>query len=98
MTDLAHWILAFATGALLSVLFFGGLWLTIRRGVDSPHPARLFVLSLLVRTAVTLGGMLLVAGDAWPRWLACALGFLLARPLVLRLMPPREAPHAPEPR
>lgn len=78
-------VLALLTGVVLGVVFFGGLWWTVRRGVASAHPARWFVLSLLVRVAIVLGGIYLVTDGQWQRLLACMLGFWLARVVVLRL-------------
>ena len=90
-------------GVALGLVFFGGLWWTVRRGMASPRPALWFISSLLVRVVLTLGGIYLVAGDQWQRLLAVLLGFWLARLLVLRLTAsPNAAPavaqevrHAP---
>jgi F1F0 ATPase subunit 2 len=78
-------VVALLTGAALGVVFFGGLWWTVHRGVTSAHPARWFMLSLLVRVAVVLGGIYLVTDGQWQRLLACMLGFWLARVVVVRL-------------
>lgn len=78
-------VVALLTGAVLGVVFFGGLWWTVRRGLASANPARWFVLSLLVRVAVVLGGIYLVTDGLWQRLLACMLGFWLARVVVMRL-------------
>ncbi|MEO7940539.1 MAG: ATP synthase subunit I [Burkholderiaceae bacterium] len=72
-------------GVVLGLVFFGGLWWTVRRGLASPRPALWFFGSLVVRVALTLGGIYLVAGDQWQRLLAILLGFWLARVVVLRL-------------
>lgn len=100
------WILAlgFAAGLALGGFFYGGLWWTLRRGLASPHPTCWFVGSLLVRMAVILPGFYLVGQGQWPRFVACLLGFVLARLLVVRLtrlyaadanFRPPEAGHAP---
>ena len=77
--------LALAAGLLLGAIFFGGLWWTIRRAVSSRRPGAWFVGSLLTRMAVCVGGFFLVARGDWRRLLACLLGFLIARILVVRL-------------
>jgi F1F0 ATPase subunit 2 len=90
-------------GVALGGVFFGGLWWTVRRGLASTRPALWFLGSLVVRVAVTLGGIYGVAGDQWQRLLAILLGFWLGRALVLRLTrPPAPMPdtgqgvhHAP---
>ena len=94
--------LAGVTGLMLGVIFFGGLWWTVRRGTASSRPAVWFVGSFVVRTVVVLAGGYLVASESWSRLLFCMLGFLVARLLVIRLSPPpsglvasAEVRHAP---
>lgn len=84
MTDALTMLAILATGMVLGLVFFGGLWWTVRMGLASPHPARWFVLSFLVRLGVVLGGIYLVSDGQWQPLLACLLGFWLARMLVLR--------------
>ena len=90
---------ALFTGMALGLIFFGGLWWTVRRGLESSRAALWFLASLLVRTAIVIAGFLLVCGDDWRRWLAALLGFSVARLLVTRMtrkIPPLiEAQHAP---
>lgn len=83
-------VLALATGVLLGVMFFGGLWWTVRKGVSSERPALWFLGSLLLRTIITLTGFYLVARGDWQRLLMCLLGFVIARPIVTRLTRPVE--------
>lgn len=84
-----------AAGAGLGAIFFGGLWLTVRRAMGSPRVALWFFGSLLLRMGIALGGFYLVCGSDWRRWLAALLGFVLARAAVTRLTRPAEARHAP---
>ncbi|WP_202884371.1 ATP synthase subunit I [Halomonas sp. YLGW01] len=93
-------------GLALGAFFFGGLYWTVRRGLVSTRPAQWFLASLAVRLGVTLAGFYLVAGDQWPRLLACLVGFLIARGAITWLTrgtrpadaaPAKEARHAPEP-
>ena len=76
--------LAFASGVLLGVIFFGGLWWTVRRGLLSPVPALWFSASSLIRTGVVLGGFYVVSQGEWRRLLTCLLGFFLARIVVMQ--------------
>ncbi len=96
--------LAGLAGAALGTLFFAGLWWTLRRGLASSRPALWFFASLVLRLSLTAAGFYAVAGDDWRRLLACLLGFVLARQIVLRLtrsgpgasgMGATEARHAP---
>lgn len=79
MTEPLALVLAGMAGLGLGVIFFGGLWWTVRKGVASRRPARWFLGSLLVRTGIVLGGFYFVAGGHWERLLSCLLGFIIAR-------------------
>ncbi len=90
--------LATLSGALLGGFFFGGLWWTLRRAVDSSRPALWIGGSLLLRMGCTAAGFVLVSAGDWQRLLACLLGFLAARWLVLRLtlrLTLRKSAHSP---
>lgn len=96
-------LLAGTAGAALGVLFFGGLWWTVRKAVLSPRPALWFFGSLLLRMSIVLGGFYFVGSGNWERSIACLLGFVIVRFIVLRLSrtpvlncdsPPKEARHA----
>jgi F1F0 ATPase subunit 2 len=96
-------VLALLAGGGHGVMFFGGLWWTLRQGVSSKRPALWFCGSAALRMSITLAGLYLVARAHWERLLACLLGFLLARLVVTRLVraaaapscPPQDASHAP---
>jgi F1F0 ATPase subunit 2 len=70
---------AFLTGLVLGVVFFGGLWLTLQHFTRWRHPGLWVSLSLLLRTVVTVGGLYLVFDDQWQRLLVALAGFLLVR-------------------
>lgn len=74
-----------AVGLVLGAVFFGGLWWTVRKGISSSRPALWFLGSLLLRTGIVLAGFYFVGGNQWQRLLACLLGFVIARFLVIRL-------------
>ncbi len=71
--------LAFAAGGVLGVIFFGGLWWTVLRGLTSPAPALWFFGSMMVRSGIAVTGFIFVTGSHWERALACLLGFFAAR-------------------
>jgi len=83
MSDILALVLALSLGVLLGVVFFGGLWWTVQKGVASERPALWFLGSLVLRTGLTLAGFYLVAQGHWSRLLACLIGFLGARILVV---------------
>ncbi len=93
--EIGTMLLAGLAGGVLGVLFFGGLWWTVRKATSAAHPALWIAPSALIRMLVTLGGFYLAAGADWQRMLACTAGFILARQLVLRWT--REEDHATQP-
>lgn len=103
MNETTMWILAFLAGGVLGAFFFGGLWWTVQRGVNSSRPVIWFLGSALVRTLTVLVGFYVVSDGEWQRLLLCVLGFTLVRPLIGRLTRSqnvttgldKEVPHAP---
>jgi F1F0 ATPase subunit 2 len=99
MNDLIVLAMPLAAGLLLGAFFFGGLWWTVVRGLESPQPALWFLGSMVLRMGVLVAGFALVGGDDWRRWGLCLTGAVLARVIVQRLTrtPPRcpvETRHA----
>ena len=99
-------VLAAGSGVFLGAIFFGGLWWTVRKGVPSKQPALWFFGSLLLRMSIALVGFYFVGRGHWERLVACLLGFVIARLIVMRLtrpsgsgenqtQPASEASHAP---
>ncbi len=85
MNELLTWTLATAAGALLGVFFFGGLWWTVRKGLSAKAPALWFLGSLILRTGVAVAGFYFVSAGELGRMLACLLGFIIARLVIVRL-------------
>ncbi len=85
MNEIVLLILAFLAGLILGTLFFGGLWLTVKKAVSAKIPAIWFFGSLLFRVSITLVGFYYVGAGNWQRLLICALGFIVARYIVLHL-------------
>ncbi|MGA8706980.1 MAG: ATP synthase subunit I [Steroidobacteraceae bacterium] len=89
-------------GAALGGIFFVGLWWTVQLGTLAKNPAPWFLVSLLLRVGVILGGFYFVGGRDWHRLAACAVGFAAARVIALSWLSARgrpsrapEIPHAP---
>ncbi|MGB3345163.1 MAG: ATP synthase subunit I [Aequorivita sp.] len=72
-------------GIVLGIIFFGGLWLTVRKGLDSKNATLIFMGSLIIRMAIVLVGFYYIGGDNWQKLLACLGGFLIARIVITRL-------------
>ena len=100
MSDMLMGIFAMLGGLALGGVFFGGLWWTVQRGAISASPARWFIGSFVLRTAIVLAGFYFIGGGQLGRLGLCLLGFLLARILVLvatRPTPTAAAQAAPPP-
>lgn len=78
-------ILAGVAGVGLGAVFFGGLWWTVRKGMTSAQPAFWFFGSLLIRMGAVLTGFYFVGAGHWERLLACLLGFIAVRLVMMRL-------------
>jgi len=90
MNETLTLILAGVAGVALGAIFFGGLWWTVRKGVPSPRPALWFFGSMVLRMGIILAGFYFVGGGQWERLLACLLGFIVARFIVMRLTRPSD--------
>ncbi len=88
MTSTLSLVLSGMAGVALGVVFFGGLWWTVRKAVTSGQPALWFFGSVLLRMAVALAGFYFVSDGHWQRLLACLLGFVIARLILMRLAGP----------
>ena len=91
MHELLPLALSMGAGLVLGAIFFGGLWWTVIRGLSSRQPALWFLGSLLLRMSITLAGFFLVGRGSWDRWLACLLGFVVARFIVQLTLPSENA-------
>ncbi len=85
MNETVSLLLAFLAGIALGILFFGGLWLTVRKGLSSKRPTLLFMGSLFVRVGLVLLGFYYVGSNNWQSILVCLAGFLIARMVITRM-------------
>ncbi len=74
-----HLFLSFLAGGLLGGLYFGGLWWTVQRLMDSNRPYLFIIASFVVRTAAVVVGFYLLLAAGWPQMLAALAGFLTSR-------------------
>ncbi len=77
--------LAFMGGVVLGGLYFGSLWITVRRLPEVRCPALLALGSLLARLSLVLGGFYVVGAGDWRRFVLALLGFVGARTILVRL-------------
>jgi F1F0 ATPase subunit 2 len=74
-----------ATGVGLGLIFYGGLFFTVRAVVKAKQPALLTVVSFALRTGVVLAGFYWIGAGDWTRIMAALAGFILARIILLRV-------------
>jgi F1F0 ATPase subunit 2 len=103
MRETLRMTLAWLEGGAIGVIFFGGLWYTVRMALPSGRPAICFLGSLVLRMCITLAGFYFTAEGNLGRLLLCLLGFIMARFAVTRLtrppviepIPATDPSHAP---
>jgi F1F0 ATPase subunit 2 len=87
-------ISALIVGSGLGLFYFGGLWLTVKQLPVTEHPYRLICLSFLSRLGVSLFILSLII-DADAQFdnvislLACCVGFLAVRTIMILFLQPR---------
>jgi len=77
-------IIALISGIILGMIFFGGLWYTVKKTVGSNYAALWILGSSLTRTVIVLTGFYFVAQGNWQRLLLAVAGFIVARFVVMR--------------
>jgi len=85
MNETLSLVMALLAGMLLGVIFFGGIWWTVQKGLSSRRPELWFLGSLLLRTSTAVAGFYFVSGGHWERLLVCLLGFVIVRRIVMQL-------------
>jgi F1F0 ATPase subunit 2 len=88
ITNVLHLLMAFLVGMGTGVVYFGGLWWTVRRLALVRQPALLTLGSFFVRTGISLTAFYLASGGRWERILISLLGFMIMRGLLVRRMRP----------
>jgi F1F0 ATPase subunit 2 len=79
MNEILNKGLPLIVGLLLGVLFFGGLWLTVKKLAVSKMPALLVLFSFVFRISIVLAGFYFVGLDDWKKLGMCLIGFIVAR-------------------
>jgi F1F0 ATPase subunit 2 len=92
MNEILNLFVPLTAGVLLGVVFFGGLWWTVRKGLSSDQPAVWFIGSQLLRTGIVLSGFYFTASGQWQRLLPCLFGFVAARAIVTAFVRAAEKP------
>ena len=77
MNDYWQLILAAVAGLGLGLVFYGGLYFTVTRGLCSRRPALWFTGSFLLRMGLVLTGFYFVSDGHWQRLIACLAAFVV---------------------
>jgi F1F0 ATPase subunit 2 len=96
MNDIFMLSLAAAGGGLLGVFYFAGLRWTLRKSITSRWAALWFSFSFLLRSGVCLFGIYWIGASDFMRVLACLVGFIIARTIVMKLTSDSAFAHDPE--
>ena len=76
------------SGSVLGLLFFVGLWFTVKQAMLSSTPHRWFILSFALRMTLLLMAFFFISKSAQWQDLACALiGFVITRSILIRTLP-----------
>ncbi len=90
-TELAWVALSLVVGLAVGVAYFRALWWTIERLPRARRPALLLLGSSLARIAPAVAAFWLISGGQWQRLVACVLGFVVARVIMVHVYRPRTA-------
>ncbi len=83
MINISNMIVPFIVGLLLSILFFGGLWFTVKKLLTSEMTAMLMISSFIFRIGIVLVGFYFIGLDDWKNLIACLFGFMVGRFFVI---------------
>ncbi len=91
MLEMIPLMLSLAAGMALGVIYFGGLWHTVRKLPGTDRPFSTMFWSFALRAAVVMTGLYFVMGGRWERLVAALLGFILIREVLVRRIGRRTA-------
>lgn len=83
MNEILNTALVLIAGIALGIIFFGGLWFTVKKMVHSIKPSFLLLSSFFLRVGITLVGFYFVGAGSLQELLICLVGFIAARFIVL---------------
>ena len=94
MNEIINLLPALFAGIGLGIVFFGGLWLTIQKGLQSKKSGLIFTGSFIIRMTVILLGFYYVGSNDWKMMMACLAGFLITRVAITRYTKKQEQSKA----
>lgn len=79
MNDIIILFLIFVSGLILGIIFYGGLWFTVKQGITSQGAWWWFIISYYVRLSIVISGFYFIGQSDWRRFLTCFAGFVVVR-------------------
>ncbi len=79
-------------GVLLGILYYGGLWLTLRNLAKLRYPALWVSISLLLRTLAVVFVLYILFAKTWQPLLIALIGMLFARTVLVQRIRPGQDP------
>lgn len=83
MNETLLMLLAFVAGISLGIIFFGGLWFTVKKIITAKIPALWVIGSFVLRIGIVLTGFYFISSGSWQRLVSCLIGFIAARFFVI---------------
>lgn len=83
MNETLLMIVALVAGMALGMIFFGGLWFTVKKAVTAKIPALWVLGSFIFRVGIVLLGFYFIGAGTWQRLVSCLIGFIAARFVVI---------------
>jgi len=77
-------ILALAGGGLAGMVYFGGLWITVKGVVEHKKPAMLLVLSFLIRISIAGAVFYALMMYQWAYLAVAMVSFMAVRQLMVK--------------
>lgn len=85
MNEIIYMLFVFMAGLVLGILFFGGLWFTVKKVITAKRPSLWLVGSFFIRVSITLVGFYYLSQGSWKNLLISLLGFIIARAVIIYL-------------
>ncbi len=84
MNNFTELFISFVSGMLLGLIFFAGLWWTLKISLSSRYVAFWLLGSMMLRAGLVLVGFYYVGGSSWQKMASCLVGFFITRVLFSR--------------
>ncbi len=79
---------AVAAGAVAGLVYFGGLWWTVRRLPTARRPVALSLGSFALRTAAAVAIIFFAAREHWLLLVVCMAALVVVRTVMVRMLGP----------